>query len=119
MIKQRVTHMSLQQEKAARTAMIDWLSDPHELGNTPAKIENAGTFDLHGMRYYLFRYKKSFFGKWLLGVCGGYEDGELEHCGHVFSEMRAYNERTAKEDAIKMVEMIRAYWMEQARKYSE
>lgn len=111
--------MSIQQEKAARTAMIDWLSDPHELGNAPTKIESAGTFDLHGMRYYLFRYKKSFFGKWLLGVCGGYEDDGLEHCGHVFSEMRAYNENTAKEDAVKMVEMIRAYWMEQAHRYSE
>jgi len=44
--------------------------------------------------------------------------GEIAHCGHVFSEMRAYNERTAKEDAIKMVEMIRAYWMEQARRLS-
>ncbi len=111
--------MNLQQEKAARTAMIGWLSDPHELGNAPAKIENAGTFDLYGMRYYLFRYKKSLFGKWLLGVCGGYEDDELEHCGHVFSEMRAYNKSTAKQDAVRMVEMIRAYWMEQARRYSE
>lgn len=56
-------------------------------------------------------------GKWLLGVCGGYEPGETQHCGHVFSEMDPYEEASAKEKAIAMVEMIRSYWMEQAQKY--
>ena len=36
---------------------------------------------------------------------------------HVFSEMEPYEETTAKEKAIAMVEMIRSYWMEQAQKY--
>lgn len=106
--------MSLQQE-AAKAAMIRWLANPAELGREPKKIECAGSFELHGMIYYIFRYKKSLLGKWLLGVCGGYEAGELEHCGHVFSEMQEYSAETALQQAIEMVEMLRSYWMDQAR----
>lgn len=107
--------MNTEQMKAAKNAMIEWLSHPHELGKAPAKIECAGSFDLHEMHYYMFKYKKGLLGKWLLGVCGGYDGDELEHCGHVFSNMSEYNESTALEDAKQMVEMIRSYWMEQAR----
>lgn len=57
------------------------------------------------------------FGDWLLGVCGGYEGEELEHCGHVFSDMEKYEEQTAVEKSIEMVERIRAYWMREADKY--
>jgi hypothetical protein len=32
--------------------------------------------------------------------------------------MREYQQHSAEEEAIKIVEGIRAYWMEQARKYS-
>lgn len=57
-------------------------------------------------------------GKWLLGVCGGYEDpSDTEHCGHIFSEMEPYDPATAEQEAIKMVEMIREYWMNQAAAY--
>lgn len=110
--------MGQEQTHAATKAMVDWLSDPHELGKAPVKIELAGKFDWNGMRYYIYKYKKSLLGKWLLGVCGGYEGDTLEHCGHVFSEMSEYKEETAEQSAIKMVEAIRAYWMEQAHSYS-
>ena len=96
-----------QQQNAALESMKEWLAHPDELGKEPAKIELAGEFDLHELHYYIFKYKKSILGKWLLGVCGGYEPGETEHCGHVFSEMEPYEETTAKEKAIAMVEMIR------------
>ena len=62
----------------------------------------------------MFRYKKGMFGKWLLGVCGGYGPEDTEHCGHVFSEMEPYDAATAEDKAKEMVEMIRRYWMEQA-----
>ena len=101
--------MSLQ-KKAAEAAMIKWLANPAELGKAPKKIECMGEFVLHGMIYYIFRYKKTALGKWLLGVSGGYEVGEMEHCGHVFSEMQPYDEQTAQEHAIAMVEMIRSFW---------
>ena len=108
--------MTQTQENAALQAMKEWLAHPQELGKAPARIECTGTFELHGLRYYLFRYKKTLLGSWLLGVCGGYEGDELEHCGHVWSEMEPYDESTAVEKATAMVEMIRAYWMQQAEK---
>ena len=105
--------MKLQQE-AAKAAMIRWLANPAELGKAPKRIEAAGEFVLHGMTYYIFRYKKSALGKWLVGVSGGYEAGSMEHCGHVFSEMQPYSAETAQQQCTQMVEMIRSYWMEQA-----
>lgn len=107
--------MNNEQMMAAKNAMVDWLSHPHELGKAPTKIEYTGSFDLYDMHYYMFKYKKGLLGKWLLGVCGGYVEDELDHCGHVFSNMSEYNENSAVEDAKQMVEMIRSYWMEQAR----
>jgi len=105
--------MTLQQE-AAKAAMIRWLANPAELGKVPKRIEAAGEFQLHGLIYYIFKFKKSAFGKWLVGVSGGYEVGEMEHCGHVFSEMQEYSEQTAQQHAIDMVESLRSYWQEQA-----
>ncbi|WP_442602026.1 DUF4261 domain-containing protein [Paenibacillus sp. KN14-4R] len=103
------------QQQAATQSMIDWLADEHELGRKPSKIEIAGEFDLYDMHYYIFRYKKTMLGKWLLGVCGGYESpSDTEHCGHIFSEMELYNPATAEQEAVVMVEMIREYWMKQA-----
>lgn len=107
--------MNTEQMQAAKKSMVEWLSHPQELGQAPAKMEYAGTFDLYEMRYYIFKYKKSFIGKWLLGVCGGYTGDEMEHCGHVFSQMEEYQEATAVKQATAIVEMIRSYWMEQAK----
>jgi len=107
------------QQQAAMESMIAWLSDERELGQKPSKIEIAGQFDLHDMRYYMFKYKKNLFGKWLLGVCGGYEQpADTEHCGHVFSEMQPYDPATAEREAVAMVEAIREYWMKQAAEIS-
>lgn len=111
--------MNKEQLKAAEKAMIEWLSHPGELGKEPFKIECTKEFDLHDLHYYIFRFKEKFLGDWLLGVCGGYEDDSLEHCGHVFSDLKKYNEKTTVDDAAEIVERIRAYWMERARKQEE
>jgi len=108
------------QQQAATESMIEWLAHEQELGHKPSRIEIAGEFDLHDMHYYIFKYKKSMLGKWLLGVCGGYESSsDTDHCGHVFSEMQPYNPDTAEQEAIAMVEMIREYWMKQAAAYEQ
>ncbi|GIO89120.1 DUF4261 domain-containing protein [Paenibacillus lactis] len=108
------------QQQAATDSMIEWLAHEQELGHKPSRIEIAGEFDLHDMHYYIFKYKKSMLGKWLLGVCGGYESSsDTDHCGHVFSEMQPYNPATAEQEAIAMVEMIREYWMKQAAAYEQ
>ncbi len=108
--------MNKEQFNVALKAMIDWLSDPHELGKKPTKIECAGEFDFNEMHYYIFKFKVGLFGKWLVGVCGGFEDGDLEPCGHIFSDMQEYNETTAQNDCIAMIEKIMAFWMGQAKK---
>ncbi len=95
--------------------MIKWLANPAELGKAPKKIECAGEFLLHGLTYYIFKFKAGIFVRWLVGVSGGYEAGSMEHCGHVFSEMEEYTPETAQQKAIDLVEMLREYWMEQAR----
>ena len=51
---------------AAQEAMVAWLSDGHELGKKPNKIECAGEFELNEMHYYIFKFKASVFGKWMI-----------------------------------------------------
>lgn len=111
--------MNTKQMQAAKIAMIEWLSHPQELGKAPVKIECVGNIDLHEMTYYIFKYKKTSFGKWLLGVCGGYEGDGGEHCGHVYSEMEEYDEDSAVEKATEMIEKLRSYWMDQAKQHEE
>lgn len=106
------------QQQAAIQSMVEWLSHENELGHKPHKIEVAGQFERHDMQYYIIKYKKNMLGGWLLGVCGGYEAPEdTEHCGHIFSGMQPYDHNTAEDEAIKMVEMVREYWMQQAAAY--
>lgn len=108
--------MNEAQLQAAKEGMISWLAHPSELGKPPAKIEFVGEFDLHELHYYIFKFKKSIIGKWFVGVCGGYEDGGLQHCGHVFSDFKEYNAATAEKTCIQMVERIREYWINEAEK---
>ncbi len=102
------------QEKAATAVMEDWLSHAKELGRKPAKLEIAGTFDLHGLHYYIFKFKKTLFSSWKVAVCGGYEGDGVGHCGHIYSEMEPYDPSTAQEKCVAMVEKIRQYWKERA-----
>ena len=111
--------MNKAQMNAAKAAMVEWLAHPAELGKAPSKIECAGEFDLHDMHYYIFKYKKGLFSKWMLGVAGGYEGDDLENCGHTFSQMLEYNEAEAMKDAIGLVEYVRNYIIEQANRVEE
>ncbi len=105
--------MDQQQLNAATENMLAWLSDPQELGKAPSKIECAGQFEYREMTYYIFKFKTGLLGKWLLGVCGGFEEEETEPCGHTYSEMQPYHEDTAQQDCIKMIDKIVAYWQGQ------
>lgn len=111
--------MNQNQYESALNEMTSWLAHPQELGKEPAKIELAKEFDYEELHYYIFKYKKTLRGKWLLGVCGGYEEDSLENCGHTFSEMEEYRERTAEEDAVKLIEYVKSYWKEQAEQEEE
>ena len=106
----------MNQKELAKQEMVRWLSHPAELGKKPAKIECTCEFTYLDLKYYIFKFKKGLFdSKWMLGVCGGYEENEAEHCGHIFSEFKDYNALSEKEDAVEMIEMIRQYWMQKAK----
>lgn len=109
--------MNQEQLHAAQEAMTAWLSDRHELGKKPNKMECAGEFELNEMHYYIFKFKAGVLGKWMVGVCGGFEGDALEPCGHTYSEMKEYNKATAKEDCVAMVEKIIAYWKNRAKNF--
>ena len=111
--------MNTKQQKAAQKNMVEWLLDPQELGKKPSKIEFVKKFELHEMHYYIFKFKASVLGPWLICVSGGYEGDDLVPCGHTFSDMKKYNETTAQNDCIDMIERIRAYWMQQAKNYTQ
>ena len=73
----------------AMEELENWLADPAELGRKPAKIEYTASFeDEDGIKCMIFKFKKSFFGKWLLGIVS--ESG-------TFSEMKEYNSATETE----------------------
>ena len=112
--------MNEKQLVAATKNMIEWLAHPSELGHNVAKISLYDTFILDGLTYYVFKYKERLIGsKWMLGVCGGYEENSLENCGHTFSEMQEFNEESAIEDSIKLVNLVKDYWIEEAKKIEE
>ena len=111
--------MNQKQMNAAKNEMIGWLSHPAELGKAPSKIECTDEFELYDMHYYIFKYKKGLFSKWLLGVAGGYEGESVENCGHTFSEMQEYKEASSEKDAMALVEHVRAFIMEQAKSAEE
>jgi hypothetical protein len=99
------------QADTAKQAMKTWLAHPNELGKRPAKIECTRQFSYDDMAYYIFRFKKGLFDKaWLFAVCGGYEGGDTEHCGHVFSEYKEHDPAAEMDDAIKIIEIIKDYW---------
>lgn len=84
--------MNMKQMQAAKEAMAEWLAHPQELGHKPAAIECAGTFELHDMLYYLFKYQPEADSVWLLGVCGGYEDDGIE-CSCTVRKQATENKR--------------------------
>lgn len=100
--------MNREQMNAAMESLSEWLEEPQQLGREPVKIKCVGEFDLHDLHYYIFKFKKGILGRWLLGVCGGYQGDKMDHCGHVGSDMHEYAEECDEEDAIEIIEKILA-----------
>lgn len=92
----------------AMEELENWLADPTELGRKPAKIEYTASFeDEDGIKCMIFKFKKSFFGKWLLGIVS--ESG-------TFSEMKEYNSATETENAKALLHILKEYWKKMAEK---
>ncbi len=88
--------------------MTGWLSHKNELGRKPARIKAAGSFTYEGNEYVILKFKPDLFGRWEVGVVGF--DGEGNECGHTFSEFEEYDEATAKDKCIAMIEYLKEYW---------
>ena len=97
--------------KEAMCELEKWLSHPHELGHKPCKIEYTNSFeDEDGIRCMIFKYKSSVFGRWLLGIVS--ESG-------TFSEMKEYKRETEIEDSKKILNLLKNYWKETAKKIED
>ncbi len=91
----------------AKKNLESWLAHPNELGKRPSSIEYTNSFkDEDGINCMIFKYKKSMFGKWLLGIVS--ESG-------TFSEMKEYNSATEIEDAKEILNMLKNYWKQRAK----
>ena len=95
-----------EQKNEALRAMTEWLKDSAIMGKKPSHIEYVDAFDYSGLRYYIFKFRKGLFGKWFLGVCGGYRRGSTKNCGHVTSRFEEYNAISAVETATRMIESL-------------
>lgn len=86
------------QLKIATDALTKWLT---EQGVTPKKLELVGSLkdnEDDDRIYGVFRFKKSAFGKFLIGIAGGFPDEESCECDVVFSGFDEFP--AAKNDAI-------------------
>lgn len=102
-----------EESRLAKKALSGWLKKSG--GHSAHWLKEAARFELHGRRYYCFRYKRSLFAKeWLLGVSGGYRGKTPEDCGHTGGGA-PYRPDTVLPDAIRMVNARREYWMRHAR----
>ena len=104
------------QRETAKKAMNRWIAANGKLGKVPFQTEYATEFDLHNLHYYVFRFQENMKSEWMLGVSGGYEEELQEENGHVFSAFQKYKKETEIEDAVKIVETIRAYWMKETKR---
>ena len=90
----------------AAEQMTSWLSHPAELSHMPSALECVGSFPReNGTMCYIFRFKKSFFDSWRLGVvCGG----------GAYSKYTLYRKETAEADAAEIADFLESYWKARA-----
>ncbi len=111
--------MNEEQAQAAKLNIIQWLSDPSELGRKPRQISLVNAFIYNDMTYYIFKFKANLRDHWRLAFSGGFEGDQLQPCGHTYSTFSVFHEETAQEECITMIDAIMKYWQEQAKAYEE
>ncbi len=99
--------MNKKQIKAAEKSLEKWLYEQYE--QKPVKMECTHEFEMDGLTYYIFRFRKEKNGDAYIGVSGGFEGESVEHCGHVFGTFDDLYDESALETGRKMAEFIREY----------
>ena len=94
----------------AKEKLSEWLSDFRELGQKPAKIEYTNSFEEEGINCFIFKYKKTILGKWMLGIVS--DSG-------TFSEMKEYHKETEIEDAKEIIKLLKEFWQRQAKELEQ
>ena len=90
----------------AKETLVSWLEDIRELGCKPYKVEYTSSFiDEDNIKCYIFKYKKSMFSKWWLGIVS--DSG-------TFSEMKEYRMDTEIEDAKRILNLLKNFWKKSA-----
>jgi len=95
--------MSMLQMNAAAVELERWLAREEQFGKSPFTTVCVGEFDVESLHYYVFKYRVSFLGDWMLGVSGGYRGDELEPVTDPNSEKKRYDRQSAMEEAKRMV----------------
>lgn len=104
--------MNNKQKDIAQKALCEWLTEHDEMGGKPPKkIEYEFALRDEGngnLIFFVFKFKKSAMGKWIIGVAGGFPDEESTECTAIFSGFDEFpqNEDEAIELAFKMVDFI-------------
>ena len=91
--------MNEKQKELAQNALCEWLAEREEMGGKPPKkIEFAFALkdEQNGdLIFFVFKFKKSAMGKWIIGIAGGFPDEQSTDCSAIFS---GFDEFPAKED---------------------
>ncbi len=94
----------------AKENLSEWLSDFRELGQKPVKIEYTNSFEEEGIHCFIFKYKKTILGKWMLGIVS--DSG-------TFSKMEEYHKETEIEEAKVIIKLLKEIWQRQAKELEQ
>ena len=104
--------MNDKQKDIAKEALCKWLSEQEQMsGQPPKKIEYAFALkddQNNGRIFFVFKFKKTAIGKYLIGIAGGFENEESTDCSEIFSGFDEFpdNRDAAVELAFKMIDFI-------------
>lgn len=107
--------MNDKQRALAQRSLCEWLSAREEMGGKPPKkIECVYALkddQNNDLIFFVFKFKKSAVGKYLIGIAGGFPDEESTDCSAVFSGFDEFpdNESEAVELAFKMIDFIQRF----------
>ena len=100
----------MNQKQIAAAHFKNWLLEKKMI---PVYLEVVNQFVRNELNYYVIEYMLAG-SELLLGVAGGYEEGAVEHCGHVHSKMEVLMEGNEIEQAEALVDEIEGFWSQHA-----
>ena len=107
--------MNDKQREIAQNALCKWLSEQEQMsGQPPKKIEYAFALkddENNGRIFFVFKFKKTAIGKYLIGIAGGFEDEDSTEVSAIFSGFDEFpsNRDAAVELAFRMIDFILRY----------